>query len=108
MTGEELLDALLATLERIRRLLPSTKQQWDAEEPTRLAVERLWIEAGNTAEEYRRSAHLAPGSDPWGELYEYRNRLAHALPGDIDLDRVWHDSTTDLDRLEADIRERRG
>jgi uncharacterized protein with HEPN domain len=104
VTGDELLDALIATLEQIERLVPSDRPAWDADERTPLAVERLWIEAGNTAEEYRRSAHVDSAVDPWAELYEYRNRLAHALPGDIDRNRVWRDTTTDIRRLLADVR----
>lgn len=104
MSSEELLEALVATLERIRRLVPTAEEAWNADERTTLAVERLWIEAGTTAEEYRRAAHIDPGIDPWAELYEYRNRLAHALPGDIDPERVWQDSTADIGRLLADLR----
>jgi hypothetical protein len=68
VTGDELLGALIGTLERIERLLPAEKEVWDADERTPLAVERLWIEAGNTAEEYRRAAHVDPAVDPWAEL----------------------------------------
>ncbi len=60
MTAEELLHALVATLEQIQQLAPAEKQAWGADERTALAVERLWIEAGNVAEEYRRLAHLDP------------------------------------------------
>jgi uncharacterized protein with HEPN domain len=104
VTGVELLDAVIATLEHIQRLVPPDKLAWDTEERTRLAVERLWIEAGNTAEEYRRSAHVDSAVDPWAELYEYRNRLAHALPGDIDRNRVWRDTTADVGRVLAALR----
>jgi hypothetical protein len=58
VTVDELLEALIATLEHIERLVPTDRPAWDADERTPLAVERLWIEAGNTAEEYRRSIHL--------------------------------------------------
>ena len=104
MTESELLDALIATLDHIQRIVPADKRAWDADERTPLAIERLWIEAGNTAEEYRRSAHVDPAVDPWAELYEYRNRLAHALPGDIDRNRVWRDTTGDVGRILADLR----
>lgn len=77
MTADELLDALTATLERMRRLVPADKRTWDADPRTALAVERLWIEAGNAAEEYRRMMGVDLAFDPWAELYEYRNRLAH-------------------------------
>jgi hypothetical protein len=66
-----LLGALVATLERIQRFLPADKEPRDADERTALAVERLWIEAANTAGEYRRAAHVDPVLDPWADLYEY-------------------------------------
>ena len=65
----------------------------------RLAVERLWITAGNTAEEYRRVAGIDVGTEPWAELVGYRNRLAHALPGDLSSDRISADTNADIDRI---------
>jgi hypothetical protein len=88
VTGDDLLDALMATLEHVERLVPTDQLAWDADERTPLAIERLGIEAGNTVEEYRRFAHVDSAVDPWAELYEFGNRLAHALPGDIDRSRV--------------------
>ena len=38
-----------------------------------------------------------PGLEPWAELAGYRNRLAHALPGDLSSDRIWTDTTADSD-----------
>ena len=72
----------------------------------RLAVERLWIVAGNTAEEYRRAARIDAGVEPWSEFSAYRNRLAHALPGDLSSDRIWADTTSDLPRILDDLRGR--
>jgi uncharacterized protein with HEPN domain len=80
-------------------LTPSDKATWNADEVRRLAIERLWITAGNAAEAYRRAAEIAPGLDPWAELYGFRSVLAHALPSDIAADRVWHETTVDLPRL---------
>jgi uncharacterized protein with HEPN domain len=104
VTGDELLDASSLRWSTSSRLVPTDKLAWDADERTPLAVERLGIETGNTAEEYRRFAHVDSAGDPWAELYEYRNRLARALPGDIDRNRVWRDTTTDIGRLLADLR----
>jgi len=88
VTADEALAALLETLEEIRQVLPADKQTWDSDSTVRLAVERLWIIAGNVAEEYRRVTGIATGVEPWAELAGYRNRLAHALPGDLSTDRI--------------------
>lgn len=104
MTADEALRALIETLGVLQRVLPSTKERWDADEVARLAVERLWIIAGNVAEEYRRAAGVDVGIEPWAELVGYRNRLAHSLPGDLATDRIWTDSTTDLSRILAFVR----
>lgn len=53
MTADEVLDALVTTLEELRRIFPGEKDAWDSEVLVRLAVERLWITAGNLAEAYR-------------------------------------------------------
>jgi uncharacterized protein with HEPN domain len=99
----ELLDALAAVLAELRSVMPTDKQEWDRSPLVRLAIERLWIAAGNTAEAYRRALDLAPGVEPWSELTGYRNLLAHALPGDVAPDRVWADTTADLDRISAAV-----
>lgn len=104
MTGDEALAHLIASLENIARLLPADKTSWDGDDVVRLAVERLWITAGNTAEEYRRAAGVDPGVEPWAELAAYRNRLAHALPGDLSTDRIWIDTATDVARILAEVR----
>ena len=80
---------------------------WDEAPLIRLAVERLWITAGNTSEAYRRSVGLPTGVEPWAELAGYRNLLAHALPGDVSPDRVWIDTTADLERIVDDVNSRR-
>ena len=95
MTADEALASLIAVLEDIQRLLPSDKASWDGDLVIRLAVERLWITAGNSSDEYRRAAGIEAGLEPWAELAAYRNRLAHALPGDLLTDRIWIDTTTD-------------
>jgi uncharacterized protein with HEPN domain len=98
----QLLDALEATLLRIESLTPADKALWDTDEVLRLAVERLWITAGNTAEEHRRTAGVAPGIDPWAQLYTFRSVLAHALPDELSSDRVWAETTAELlDRVRA-------
>ncbi len=37
----------------------------------------------------------------------YPNKLSHALPGDLSTDRIYADSTTDLDRILGQIRRER-
>lgn len=76
----------------------------DSDVVVRLAVERLWITAGNAAEEYRRAAGVDIGLEPWSDLVGYRNRLAHALPGDLSSERIWADTNADLGRVIADCR----
>jgi uncharacterized protein with HEPN domain len=104
VTADETLDALLLTLDQLLQILPSSKSTWDEDDVARLAVERLWITAGNLAETYRIDNGIAVGIEPWSELVGYRNLLAHALPGDISSDRVFADSTTDLNRILDELR----
>lgn len=83
----------------IRTLTPADKATWDADELLQLAIERLWITAGNAAEEYRTAAAVAAGVDPWAALYTFRSVLAHALPDQVSPDRAWSESVADLPRL---------
>jgi uncharacterized protein with HEPN domain len=103
VTADEALASLIQTLEQIRDLLPSDKALWNGDLVLRLAIESLWISAGNSAEEYRRANQIDPGVEPWTELAGYRNRLAHALPGDLPTDRIWTDTTTDLQPILAEL-----
>lgn len=66
MTADEALASLIAVLESIERLVPADKASWDDDHVVRLAVERLWITAGNTSEEYRRATGVEAGVEPWG------------------------------------------
>lgn len=108
MNGPGLVDHLVEVLEQIDELLPDDKAGWDADVRTRLAIERLWITAGNVAEVHRTSAGLDVGTGPWAELYRLRNLLAHALPGDLSSDRLWVETVNDLPRLLAEVRVHRG
>ena len=104
MTDDELLDALVTALEQLRQILPDDKASWDRQALIRLAVERLWITAGNLAEAYRLAKGIPRGVDPWAELAGYRNLLAHALPGDLSPDRVFADSAADIGRILGEVR----
>ena len=108
MTADEVLDALIATLEQLRQMLPGDKAVWDDEVLVRLAVERLRIGAGNLAEAYRIERGIAAGIEPWSELFGFRHLLAHALPGDLSSARVFADTTADLDRIIDEVRDRAG
>jgi len=99
------LEHLHATLLRIADLVPSTLAQWQAEEVRRLAIERLWITAGNLAEADRLARGVEAGANPWAELHRFRNLLAHALPGDLSDERVWYESVTDLPRLTMEVQQ---
>src|SRR5665213_155328 len=104
MTADEALDTLVATLEHLRRILPDDKATWDSEVLVRLAVERLWITAGNLAEAYRIERGIVAGVEPWSELAGYRHLLAPALPGDLSSDRVFADTTADLTQILVEVR----
>lgn len=108
MNGPVLITQLVELLEQIRDLLPDDKDAWEADLRARLAVERLWITAGNVAEAHRITAGLEAGAEPWAELYRFRNLLAHALPGDLSADRIWAETVTDLPRLLDVVRTARG
>ena len=70
-----------------------------------LPIERLWIYAGNLAEEFRLANGLPTSVEPWSELYGYRNLLAHALPGEVTAQRVWQETISDIPRLIDLVRE---
>lgn len=103
MTPADLLEGLAAELEAIDRLVQRGRSASDDDELVRLAIERRWITAGNYAEQYRMAMHLPTGTDPWVELYDYRCLLAHALPEQLDHERVWLDTISDIARLRASV-----
>ena len=97
--ADDLLAGLNDVLAHIARVLPVGRQRYDADELMRLAVQRLWITTGNLAEQFRLAAGLPDGTEPWTELYLYRCILAHALPEELSDERIWEESTRDLERL---------
>lgn len=103
MTADEALKSLIQTLRQIQEFMPADKSAWNGDLVLRLAVERLWITAGNCAEEYRQANQIDPGVEPWAELAGYRNRLAHSLPGDLSSDRIWTDTTADLEPILTEL-----
>ncbi len=68
MTSGNRLGALIVTLEQMQQVIPQDKAVWDSEPILRLAVERLWITAGNLAEAHRIAQGIGAGTEPWAEL----------------------------------------
>jgi hypothetical protein len=104
VNADEALGTLIATPEQIRQLLPPDKAAWDRDPVIKLAIERLWITAGNLAEAYRTEAGIVPAVEPWSELAGYRHLLRHAVPSDLSADRVFAETTNGVDRLLRDLR----
>lgn len=104
MSSRVLVDRLIEVFEQISDLLPEDVDGWGDDMRTRLAIERLWITAGNVAEAHRITAGFDVGTEPWTELYRLRNLLAHALPRDLSSDRLWVETVADLPRLLAEVR----
>ncbi len=104
MSPAELLAGLARELEAIAVLAARGRAAWDADELLRLAVERRWITAGNYAERYRIAAGLDLATYPWTELYDYRCLLAHAVPEQLDAERIWHDTIADTGRLREAVK----
>lgn len=103
MTAADLLAGLSRTLEHLARLAALGRDRYDAELLLRLAIQRLWITAGNYAEAYRVAAGVEAGTPPWSELYGYRSVLAHMLPEEINDDRVWFETVEGVGRLRAEL-----
>jgi len=102
VTAAEALAALRRTLTEITQLIPGSREAWDRNRVLQLAVMKLWIDAGNYAEAYRKAAGLAVGVEPWSGLVGYRGLLAHLLPEDLNPDRLWYD-VNDAGAVLADI-----
>lgn len=99
MSAAELLVGLTRTIEQIAGLAELGRRRYDEDVLVRLAVQRLWITAGNYAEAYRAAVGAAPGEQPWSELYGYRSVLAHMLPEEINDERVWFETVEGVERL---------
>lgn len=103
MTVVELRNGLLRTLEHLSNLAGLGRARYDDDIMVRLAIQRLWITAGNYAEALRVAAGDAKGEQPWSELYGYRSVLAHMLPEEISDDRVWFETVEGARRLRAEV-----
>lgn len=105
MTAADLRAGLLDTLETLSSLAELGREHYDADLLVRLAIQRLWITAGNYAEAYRAATGAEPGAQPWSELYGYRSVLAHMLPEEINDDRVWFETVEGAQRLRNELAE---
>lgn len=93
------LHELLRILEHINALVGEGREMFDNDPRQQLAIERLWIHAGNLASRHCDEAELPHGVEPWSELIGLRNVYAHQLPNQIVAERVWHDAHDDIARL---------
>lgn len=100
------LTELARVLDQISELAAAGKETFDRDLRQRLAIERLWIYAGNLADRHCREAGIDAGKEPWSELVAVRNVYAHYTPDQIVADRVWHDTVEDIERLRASVRRR--
>jgi uncharacterized protein with HEPN domain len=107
VTPADLLAGLVRALEDIQAVAAKGRRNYDTDRLTRLAIQRLWISAGNYAEEYRRHMNLGAGDEPWSELYGYRSVLAHSLDEELIDNRIWEETVEDLPRLLAQVRRHR-
>ncbi|HLI53811.1 MAG TPA: HepT-like ribonuclease domain-containing protein [Acidimicrobiales bacterium] len=101
--GEEYLDALASILDQIGELLDRGRERYDGDLMVRLALQRLWIAAGESARLYCGATGTEVGVEPWSSLWGYRNVLVHHLLDDIDDDLVWVESSRDLSEYRTTI-----
>lgn len=97
MSGsDDYLDALANVFTQIGQMLDLGRERYDADPAVRLAIQRLWIAAGECARLYCGASGTQVGVEPWSSLWGYRNVLVHHLPDDIDDNLVWVESVRDL------------
>lgn len=94
------LDRVLA---RIEDLVALGRDRFDSDDLVRLAVERLWIYAGNLALGHCDDSAVPSGIGPWSELIALRHVYTHYLPDRINPTRVWADTEGDVGRIRADV-----
>ncbi len=107
MKADGPLAGLSRRLEHLSQLAALGRERYDADVLLRLAIQRLWITAGTYAEAHRVAAGIQAGTAPWSELYGYRSVLAHMLPDEINDDRVWFETIEGVERLRAELPDRR-
>lgn len=100
--SRELLAGLRDTFQEIDVRLPARRAHWFEFRVLQLAILKLWIDAGNYADAYRKSIDVPVSTNPWSELVAYRGMLAHALPNELNLDRVYAESS-DVARILTEV-----
>ncbi|MGH9180845.1 MAG: HepT-like ribonuclease domain-containing protein [Acidimicrobiales bacterium] len=90
-------------LARIEDLVALGRDRFDSDDLVRLAVERLWIYAGNLALDRCDDSAVPAGIGPWSELIALRHVYAHYLPDQINPARVWADTEGDVSRIRAEV-----
>lgn len=94
------LDRVLA---RIEDLVALGRDRFDGDDLVRLAIERLWIYAGNLALDHCDDSAVPAGVGPWSELIALRHVYAHYLPDQINPTRVWADTKGDVSRIRTEV-----
>jgi len=95
-SGEEHLAELTRTLDRLDEIFGEANRHFERDLPASLAVQRLWMAAGECARRYCDAEGIDIGTEPWSSLWGYRNVLAHRLLSEISDRRVWEETAQDL------------
>ena len=90
---------LARVLDQLAEFAAEGRDTFDSDPRQRWSIERLWIYAGNLAARHCREAGTDDGVEPWAELVRTRNLYAHYTPDQMVPDRVWYETTTDIERL---------
>jgi uncharacterized protein with HEPN domain len=99
--GRRLAEQASEIVALIERVHGRGKRSYQEDELLRLALQRLWIAMGNCLESYRVSQEIPRGVHPYKDAYGKRNFLAHAALDEINQERVWYDSQSDLPQIKA-------
>lgn len=97
------LDQLREILGALDELVGLGRERFDADRLVRWSIERLWIFAGNLADAHCDTTGVPAGIEPWSEFIAERNVLAHYLPGDINDERVWFDTASEISGLRQQV-----
>lgn len=93
------LEQLREVLSTLDELVSLGRERYDSDRLVRWPVDRLWIFGGNLADGHCDAAGVPAGLEPWSELIAERNVLAHYVPDDINDERVWFDTASDISNL---------
>jgi len=98
VSTEGSLDSLLAALDQIGGALAQGRPRYNTSWEVRLALQRLWIGAGEAARRHCRAEALDDGVEPWSEIRRLRDYLAHHVVEEIDDARLFTESATWIDK----------